>query len=101
MGGRRRNLFILLFVAALIVASALVVATKQTRLGLDLSGGVELVYEARPTPAVPEVTPEAVDRSIEIIRERVDELGVSEPEVARLGTDQISVGLPDVTNAQR
>ena len=101
MGGRRRNLFILLFVAVLLAASALVVATKQTRLGLDLSGGVELVYQARPTPAVPEVTPEAVDRSIEIIRERVDELGVSEPEVARLGTDQISVGLPDVTNAQR
>ena len=101
MGGRRRNLIILLFVVGLIAASAAVIATKPTRLGLDLRGGVELVYQGRPTPAQPEVTGEAIDRSIEIIRERIDKLGVAEPEVARLGSDQISVGLPDVTNAQR
>jgi SecD/SecF fusion protein len=101
MGGRRRNLIILLFVVGMIAACAAVIATKPTRLGLDLRGGVELVYQGRPTPAQPEVTGEAIDRSIEIIRERIDKLGVAEPEVARLGTDQISVGLPDVTNAQR
>jgi SecD/SecF fusion protein len=101
MGARRRNLFILLFVLGMIAVSLLVIATKQTRLGLDLKGGVELVYQARPTPQQPEVTPEALDRSINIIRERIDELGVAEPEVARLGEDQVSVGLPDVTNAAR
>ena len=35
------------------------------------------------------------------MRERTDELGVSEPEIARIGTDQIEVGLPDVSNAER
>ena len=98
---RRRNLFVLLFVLALIALSALVIASKPTRLGLDLKGGVELVYQGTPTGAVKEVTGGDVERSIEIIRERIDKLGVSEPEVSRLGTTEISVSLPDVTNAQR
>jgi SecD/SecF fusion protein len=98
---RRRNLFVLLFVLALIMLSALVVANKPTRLGLDLKGGVELVYEGTPTGQVKEVSGSDIERSIEIIRERIDKLGVAEPEVSRLGTTEISVSLPDVTNAQR
>jgi SecD/SecF fusion protein len=98
---RRRNLFVLLFVLGLIVLSALVVANKPTKLGLDLKGGVELVYQGTPTGQVKEVSGEDIERSIEIIRERIDKLGVAEPEVARLGTTEISVSLPDVTNAER
>src|SRR5260221_2363382 len=98
---RRRNLFVLLFMLGLIVLSALVIANKPTKLGLDLKGGVELVYQGTPTGQVKEVSGEDIERSIEIIRQRIDKLGVSEPEVARLGTTEISVSLPDVTNAQR
>ena len=98
---RRRNLFVLLFVLGLIGLSALVIASKPTRLGLDLKGGLELVYQGTPTGQVKEVSGEDIEQSIEIIRERIDRLGVSEPEVARLGTTEISVSLPDVTNAQR
>jgi SecD/SecF fusion protein len=98
---RRRNLFVLLFVLALIALSALVIANKPTRLGLDLRGGVELVYQGTPTGQVKEVSGSDIERSIEIIRERIDKLGVAEPEVSRLGTTEISVSLPDVTNAQR
>ena len=101
MSDRRRNGFILLLVAGLLLASFAVIATKPTRLGLDLKGGVELVYQAKPTPAQPEVTPEALDRAIDIMRERVDRLGVAEPEIQRSGPDQIAVGLPDVKNAER
>jgi SecD/SecF fusion protein len=101
MGGRRRHLFVLLFVLGIIAVSALVIATKPTRLGLDLKGGVELVYQGQPSGQVKEVTGEDIDRSINIIRERIDELGVAEPEVSRLGETEISVQLPDVTNAQR
>jgi len=101
MGTRRRYLFVLLFVLGLVIASAVVVANTSTKLGLDLKGGVELVYQGQPTGQVKEVTGEDIDRAIEIIRERIDQFGVSEPEVARLGTDQITVSLPDVDNAQR
>ena len=75
--------------------------TKPTVLGLDLRGGVELVYEGRPTPQVPEVTPQAIDDAIETIRKRTDALGVSEPEIQRAGANQISIGLPNVSNADR
>jgi len=101
MGTRRRHLFILLFVVGLLGVSALVISSTSTKLGLDLKGGVELVYQGQPTGQVKEVTGEDIDRSIEIIRERIDQFGVSEPEVSRLGTDQITVSLPDVDNAQR
>jgi SecD/SecF fusion protein len=101
MGTRRRYLFVLLFVLGLVAVSALVIASKPTKLGLDLKGGVELVYQGQPTGQVTEVSGADIDRSIEIIRERIDQLGVSEPEVARLGTSEISVSLPDITNAQR
>src|SRR5256885_9725044 len=101
MARRRRNLFILLFVLGLTAASAVVIATKPTVLGLDLRGGTQLVYQGRPTPQTPTVTPDAIDRAIEIIRKRTDTLGVSEPEISRLGDTEIQVGLPNVQNAQQ
>src|SRR4051794_665778 len=101
MGKRRRNFFVLLFVLLLVLVSGLVIASKPTRLGLDLKGGVELVYQATPTGQTKEVSGGDIDTSIEIIRERIDQLGGSEPEVSRLGETEISVSLPDVTNAER
>src|SRR5215204_584154 len=101
MTNRRRNLLILVSMVALLAAALAVIATQKTRLGLDLRGGVELVYEARPTPKVPKVTPQAVDDAISTIRRRTDALGVAEPEIQRSGSNQITVALPDVDNAQR
>ncbi|MEJ7797706.1 MAG: protein translocase subunit SecD [Solirubrobacteraceae bacterium] len=95
MTDRRRNLFVLLLVLGLLIASVAVIATKPTKKGLDLQGGVELIYEAQPTKATP-VTPEAVDRAIDVMRKRIDQLGVAEPEIQRTGERQISVALPAV-----
>jgi SecD/SecF fusion protein len=99
MTDRRRNLFILLLVAGLLLASLAVIATKKTREGLDLKGGVSLVYQAKPTKFAPTVTGDALQRTLDIMRERVDQLGVAEPEILRSGTDQINVNLPAVKNA--
>src|SRR4051794_40500079 len=98
MTDRRRNLFVLLLVAAAIAASAVVILSKPTRLGLDLKGGVSLTYQAKPT-VQSGVTSDAINRTLDIMRERVDQLGVSEPEIQRSGSDQIDVSLPDVKNA--
>ena len=99
MSNRRRNLFILAFVALLILGSGIVIATMKTTLGLDLKGGTELIFQARPTPQNPTIDGSDIDRSIEIIRKRTDAFGVSEPEISRIGSDSIRVGLPDVSNA--
>src|SRR5580698_1759206 len=96
----RRNALILLIVLGLIAASVAVIATKKTRLGLDLKGGVQLVYQARPT-AQSKVDTESLNRAIDIMRKRVDQLGVSQPEIQRSGSDEIDVALPEVTDARR
>src|SRR3954469_2798195 len=101
MSDRRRNLFVLLLVLGLIAASAVVVATKSTKLGLDLQGGVQLVYQGKPTAQQPTVTAESIDRALDIMRQRVDAFGVAEPELARVGKDLIEVSLPGVKNAER
>ncbi|HEX6752818.1 MAG TPA: protein translocase subunit SecD [Solirubrobacterales bacterium] len=97
----RWNRFVLIFVAGLIAASVLVINSTSTKLGLDLKGGVELIYQGTPTNQVESVSGEDIERSIEIIRERIDKFGVAEPEVSRIGEDGIAVSLPDVSNAQR
>ena len=108
MSERRRNGVVLTTVAVLILASLLLVITgipgavkaRKTRLGLDLKGGIQLVYRARPT-AQSKVDTESVDRSIEVMRKRVDQLGVAQPEIQRSGEGEILVALPAVTSTQR
>src|SRR5918994_1526294 len=99
MVGRRRNLFILLFVVGLTIASVLVIISQPTKLGLDLRGGTSLVYQGEPTPQS-EVNSDSIERSIEIIRERVDTLGVAEPDIQQVGEDQIDVSLPGITDIE-
>lgn len=98
MTDRRRNLFVLLAIAVALVASAVVIVAKPTKLGLDLKGGVSLTYQAQPTKQT-QVTGDAIERTIDIMRERVDQFGVAEPEIQRSGTDQIDVSLPSAENA--
>ena len=101
MGSRRRYLFVLLFVLGLVIVSGLVIAKKETKLGLDLQGGLELVYQGQPTGTATSVSGEDIEDSIGIIERRINKLGVSEPEVARLGSDEITVSLPGITDAAR
>src|SRR5579884_3407116 len=100
MTDRQRNAFILALVAGLIAASVVVIATKKTFLGLDLKGGVELVYQGKPT-AQSKVTQAALQRTVDTMDQRVNQLGVSEPEISTQGRNQIVVQLPAVQNVQR
>jgi SecD/SecF fusion protein len=70
-------------------------AHKALRKGLDLQGGLEVVLQAQP-PKGHVLTSEDIDRSVDIMRNRVDKLGVSEPEIRKQGSDQIVIELPAV-----
>src|SRR5215207_9270949 len=100
MSERRRHLLVLLIVLGLIAGSAVAVLTQSTKLGLDLQGGVQLVYQGKPTKETA-VNSESLQRALDIMRDRVDAFGVSEPELARTGEDQIEVNLPGVEDAER
>jgi SecD/SecF fusion protein len=101
MTDRQRNAFILALVVGLFAASAVAIAVQKTFLGLDLKGGVQLVYQGRPTPQTPHVTQAALQRAVDTMNQRVNQLGVSEPQIATQGSDQIAVSLPDVQNTAR
>ena len=64
-------------------------------LGVQLQGGVEVLL--RPTAPADD---EQLDRAIEIIRSRVDALGVAEPDITRQG-EQVVIQLPGVKDKQR
>src|SRR5437763_14500277 len=100
MTDRRRHGFVLLLVAGLIAASVVILTQFKTVLGLDLKGGVELVYQGQRTPQS-RVTQDALNRAVDLSRARVDQLGVAEPEIQTFGGNQISVALPDVTDTAR
>ncbi len=100
MSDRQRHGFVLLLVVGLIVASVVVLTTQRTVLGLDLKGGIELVYQGQRTPQSP-VTQASLNRAVDIMRSRVDQLGVSEPSIQTTGNSLITVGLPDVHDVAR
>ena len=75
MSERRRHLLVLLIVLGLIAGSAVVLVTQSTKLGLDLQGGVRLVYQGKPTKQT-KVTAESLQRALDIMRDRVDAFGV-------------------------
>jgi SecD/SecF fusion protein len=73
---------------------------QKPKLGLDLQGGLEIVLEAKPPPGR-ELTESDLDRSVSIIRERIDKLGVSETEVRKQGNNQIAIQIPGVSDPER
>ena len=104
-GGRaqrrqRRNLLIsVLIVVAIAVGSfAAVFAAKWSpRLGLDLAGGVSVVYTAEGS----HISQSDLDETVNILNLRVNGLGVSGAQVQTSGKNQISVSIPGVTDAQQ
>jgi len=69
------------------------------RLGLDLQGGMYLSYVVDPGPGMDPA--DAIDQALEVIRNRIDEFGVSEPSITRQGNDRIVVQLPGVRDPGR
>jgi SecD/SecF fusion protein len=101
---RRGNLTLLGCVLVALVGVALLAVPQspihqKIKLGLDLQGGVELVLRAVP-PKDEQITDENLDLAVEVIRNRVDAIGVAEPEIRQQGEDQISVQLPGIDNPQ-
>jgi len=74
---------------------------KAIRLGLDLQGGIHVVLRVKLEEIDPAGHDDAVERAIQIIRNRVDGLGVAEPVIQKQGNDRIIVDLPGYTDADR
>jgi len=74
---------------------------RVIKLGLDLQGGMHLVLEVDDSKLDENAKKDAVDRAIRIIRNRIDQFGVSEPVIQKQGQKRIIVELPGLQDAQR
>ena len=103
MTRRAATIVVALVIAALVGVGLLAVPgspfEQKPTLGLDLQGGLEVTLQAVP-PRDRELTKEDLDRSVTIMRNRVDRLGVSEPEIRTQGKDQIAIQLPGVKDPE-
>jgi preprotein translocase subunit SecD len=99
---KHRNLIILLVMAALVVVSLyyIIPPSVKTHLGLDLQGGLEVVYTAK-TADGSAPTKAQLDQTVAILDRRVNGLGVTESQIQTQGADQISIALPGITDAEQ
>lgn len=93
-----------LFIIAAILCAAVftikpIAGKLQGQLGLDLRGGVHVVYEAVPSEGTP-VTSDAVDKLIGVFRNRIDAYGLTEPLFQKQGDNRVVVELPGVKDPE-
>ena len=101
MSATRRDVLILLLVVALLGAMAyFAFPLSNTNLGLDLQGGLSVIMQVKESDQI-EANSAKVDQDIDVIQERVNKLGVAEPEIRKLGKWQISIQLPGIEDQAR
>ncbi len=97
----RKRFIIIFFVIAGCVA-CLFPIQKRINLGLDLKGGMHLILRVdNETIKDDAAKNDAVLRAMEVLRNRIDGLGVGEALIQRQGANQILVQLPGVTDRQK
>lgn len=101
----RRNRAPLIIIGILFTLAMLVVVPldkgllgqKGMRLGLDLQGGIHMVYEADLSEVEPGEESGVIDGVIDVLTNRINPLGVSEPVIQRMGENRIAVELPGLS----
>ena len=95
-----RAALVRLILALLILGGSVAIALSSSpRLGLDLRGGTQIVLEARDAPGR-KADSDTLNRTLEVLRRRVDQLGVAEPSLQRSGDRRIIVELPGVADPE-
>lgn len=70
----------------------------RTKLGLDLKGGFEILYEAEPLTEGGTVTPETLRQTAKSLEQRVNKNGIGEPEVTPEGRNRIRVKIAGIAD---
>jgi SecD/SecF fusion protein len=92
-----------LLVIAGVIAAALFFTfpvNQRINLGLDLEGGMHLILRVETEKLTDDAKSDAVLRAIEILRNRIDSIGVGETVIQRQGENQILIQLPGVTDRE-
>ncbi|AUS80633.1 protein translocase subunit SecD [Actinoalloteichus sp. AHMU CJ021] len=96
----QRSLLLRGLLALLVLLGAgTMLLTTEPRLGLDLQGGTQITLEAEEAPGGT-LDDETMDQTLEVLRRRVDSLGVAEPNLIRSGSNRIVVEMPGVQDPE-
>jgi SecD/SecF fusion protein len=87
-------------VIAVLLATGVLITTRPVRLGLDLQGGTQITLQADGRGGQ-NIDGDTIDRTLEVLRRRVDQLGVAEPTLQRSGDRRIIVELPGLKDADQ
>jgi len=74
---------------------------KSLKLGLDLQGGMHMVLQVDKSQLSSEEARDASERVLQIVRNRIDQWGVSEPQIFPEGNDRVVVELPGLKETER
>ena len=85
-------------IIALVIAAAVVIIKKPTKLGLDLVGGSRIVLEAQTTDTIAKITPDMMSSLQFAIENRVNALGVAETVVQQTGEKRLLVEIPNISD---
>ncbi len=99
-----KNLKIRILTVLTVLIAALFCAfpiENRINMGLDLKGGMHLILKVETETLDENARQDVVERAIEILRNRIDSLGVAEPIIQRQGEDQIIIQLPGITDRER
>jgi preprotein translocase subunit SecD len=102
----KTNIFFFTLILALFAFAACALVyplfgREAMRLGLDLQGGIHMVYEADLSEVEPGTEAEAISGAMAVIEQRINVFGVTEPVIQKQGGDRILVELPGVSEAER
>jgi preprotein translocase subunit SecD len=90
----------IMFIVGLVVSfgglGGVIAAGASPKLGLDLEGGISVILQATGE----EVRPEVLQETVNLIRDRIDALGVAEPEVSVAGNENVLIQLPGVEDEE-
>ncbi len=78
-----------------------VVYRVPLKYGLDLSGGMHIALEVDDSKQAVADKAEAIDRALKVVRNRIDQFGVAEPVVQKVGNERIIVELPGIDDQER
>ncbi|GAA0601678.1 protein translocase subunit SecDF [Virgibacillus siamensis] len=98
--GRIVAFFLIVIVFLGTIGTTITGITKDIKLGLDLQGGFEILYEVEPVEDGEEVDRQLLESTVQILNERVNSLGISEANINIEGEDRIRVQLAGIKNPE-
>lgn len=98
--GRIVAFFLIVIALASLISTTILGIAKEIKLGLDLQGGFELLYEVKPIEETDVIDETALTATVSALNQRVNVLGVNEPYITIEGEDRIRVQLAGVEDQQ-